>query len=87
MVSSKFVLFAILALSLLLSGTESRNVGWPSGESETTCCNNQPKFGPCDTKEDDQRCTNMCIDGCSVNKGGGCQPIDAAPGSVCQCYC
>ncbi|CAL9230524.1 unnamed protein product [Arabidopsis halleri] len=87
MASSKFVLFAILALSLLLSGTEARKTVWPSSELDPKCCSQQPEFGKCETKEDDQKCTQMCLDGCATNKGGGCQPITEAPGAVCSCYC
>ncbi|XP_019090036.1 PREDICTED: defensin-like protein 24 [Camelina sativa] len=87
MAYSKIVIFAILALPLLLSGAETRKAVLPGSELFKMCCKNQPEFGTCDTKEDDERCTQMCLDGCSTNKGGGCQPISAAPGSVCSCYC
>ncbi|XP_010492547.1 PREDICTED: defensin-like protein 24 [Camelina sativa] len=86
MAYSKIVIFAILALSLLLlSGAETINA--VMRRSKFRCCKNQADFGTCDTKEDDRRCEKMCLHGCSANKGGGCQPIDAAPGSVCSCYC
>ncbi|EOA22116.1 hypothetical protein CARUB_v10002673mg [Capsella rubella] len=84
MAYSKFVLYAILAVSLLLSGAETKTA---VGHRLAKCCNHQPQFGKCDTKKDDDRCTKMCMNGCSTNKGGGCQPILAAPGSGCLCYC
>lgn len=71
----------------VLAGAESRKAVWPSSELDAKCCKYQPDFGKCDSKEDDQRCTQMCLDGCSTNKGGGCQPITEAPGAVCSCYC
>ncbi|XP_019089861.1 PREDICTED: defensin-like protein 24 [Camelina sativa] len=87
MAYSKIVIFAILALSLLLSGAETRNAVLPGSELFEKCCTDLPEFGNCETKKDDQRCKKMCLDGCSMNKGGACQPISAAFGPVCSCYC
>ncbi|ESQ41636.1 hypothetical protein EUTSA_v10015149mg [Eutrema salsugineum] len=86
MVGSKFVLLAFIALCLLLSGAETREIGWARHtEQDPLCCINQQQFGTCETKEDDLRCEKMCIDNCRLNKGGGCQPVPS--GAVCQCYC
>ncbi|KFK25882.1 hypothetical protein AALP_AA8G174600 [Arabis alpina] len=85
MVDPKFVLFAFLALTILLSGAEAREIIWPGNKANPMCCTNQLQFGVCDSKEDDQRCEQFCLNGCTLNKGGGCQPTHT--GTVCQCYC
>ncbi|CAN8236213.1 unnamed protein product [Cochlearia groenlandica] len=91
MVASKSLIFAVLALSLLLLGGEAREfIGVPESELMAVCCNNQAEFGKCDTKEDEERCAQMCISSnicASMTKGGGCQPTDVSPGSTCSCYC
>ncbi|CAF1886757.1 BnaC02g06590D [Brassica napus] len=85
MVNSKFVLLAFIALSLFLSGAETRDTVWSGAELSSFCCISQPQLGACDTKQLNDRCEKLCIRGCSLNKGGGCQAVPT--GSVCSCYC
>ncbi|XP_018469827.1 defensin-like protein 24 [Raphanus sativus] len=85
MVDTKFLLLAFIALSLFLSGAESREIAWPSIELNSLCCINQEQFGACDSKQANDRCEKLCLHGCRQNKGGGCQPTST--GSVCSCYC
>lgn len=66
-------------------GAETREIMWPGNKLDSWCCINQEQFGGCDSKEDNQRCETMCLNGCGQNKGGGCQPVPS--GSVCSCYC
>ncbi|CAH2072610.1 unnamed protein product [Thlaspi arvense] len=85
MVPSKFTLLAFIALFILLSGGEAREAVWSGSKVNSLCCSEQQQFGRCDTKEADERCEQMCLAGCSLNKGGGCQAVPS--GSACSCYC
>ncbi|RID73502.1 hypothetical protein BRARA_B00654 [Brassica rapa] len=72
MVDSKLVLLAFVAVSLFLSGAESREIMWRG-----FCCINQQQFAACDTKQDNDRCEKLCLHGCSRhNKGALIYLID-----------
>ncbi|KAG2238915.1 hypothetical protein Bca52824_089775 [Brassica carinata] len=83
MACSRFVFFAIIALSVLLAGVESTKMVsedsiWSSNKEGSLCCNDHPKFGEC-TK--DSSCSSWCREGCDNGKGGFCKK------KLCHCYC
>ncbi|KAL9278844.1 putative defensin-like protein 20-27 [Arabidopsis thaliana] len=74
-----FALLLILTFSLIdVEGYNVENGG-------SLCCNNHPKFGKCNTKNDEQRCNSWCLNGCDNGKGGYCKSM--SHGGQCHCYC
>ncbi|KAF8077106.1 hypothetical protein N665_1061s0008 [Sinapis alba] len=83
MACSRFVFFALIALSVLLAGVESTKMVsedsiWYSNKGGSLCCNDHPKFGVC---TDDSSCNSWCMQGCDNGKGGYCKK------KFCHCYC
>ncbi|KAL9278814.1 putative defensin-like protein 20-27 [Arabidopsis thaliana] len=74
-----FALILILTFSVI--DVEGYNV--ESGGS--LCCNNHPKFGKCNTNNDNQRCNRWCHNGCGNGKGVYCKAM--SHGGLCHCYC
>ncbi|KAG7648365.1 putative defensin-like protein 20-27 [Arabidopsis thaliana] len=49
------------------------------------CCNSHPKFGKCNTNNDEQRCNRWCHNGCGNGKGGYYKSM--SHGGQCHYYC
>ncbi|XP_019099939.1 PREDICTED: defensin-like protein 22 [Camelina sativa] len=77
----KFVSFALLLVLLFSIDVE----GSISTESGSLCCNSHPKFGKCNTSQDEDRCNTWCLNGCDNGKGGQCKPLPH--GGQCHCFC
>ncbi|XP_019058620.1 PREDICTED: defensin-like protein 22 [Tarenaya hassleriana] len=74
----KVVSFALLVVLLLCVDVEV-------ARGNSLCCNTHPEFGKCDTKDEEGKCNQWCLKGCSNGKGGWCKPLPR--GKQCHCYC
>ncbi|KAG7549963.1 Defensin-like protein 20-27 [Arabidopsis thaliana x Arabidopsis arenosa] len=75
----------VFCFALLLVLTFSVDVEGYVVESGSLCCNSHPKFGKCNTNNDEQRCNSWCHNGCDNGRGGFCKPLPH--GGQCHCRC
>ncbi|XP_019058720.1 PREDICTED: putative defensin-like protein 23 [Tarenaya hassleriana] len=79
MANMKVISFALLVVLLLC-------VDMGEAKGKSLCCNTHPKFGRCDTEDDEDRCNRWCLDGCDNGRGGWCKPLSHRR-KQCHCYC